>query len=176
MMRAAAFAAEAHAKQKRKIGNIPYVNHVIRVGHGAAQAGLSTEAVAAALLHDVVEDTRYTLEDLKRRFPDRVVELVHLMTQWWPDDAPQEVKEREKPKYYGAILKDPEAIDIKLLDRADNLRDMVRAIPSARRWAEKYYARTKEEITPLYEASRNEKIRNAYGEAFDALRRALDRR
>jgi GTP pyrophosphokinase len=112
IMRAAAYAAEAHVKQKRKQGDSPYINHPLRVGHQAVQAGLSAEAVAAALLHDVVEDTPRTLADIQRAFPARVAALVDLMTQWWPDDAPQELKRTEKPKYYGAILKDPEAIAI----------------------------------------------------------------
>lgn len=173
ILRAAAFAAEAHARQKRKVGNIPYVNHVIRVAHHAAESGLSPESIAAALLHDVVEDTRYTLDDVKKKFPERVVRLVHLLTQWWPDDAPPDVKEREKPKYFAAILQDPEAIDLKLLDRADNLNDMVRIARTAHRWAEKYCRSSESELRPLYEACTNEKIRIRYERALTALKRAL---
>src|SRR4051812_27242707 len=124
VMKAAAFAANAHAPQRRKTGDQPYINHLIRVARTAADAGLSQEAIAAALLHDTVEDTPVTLEGLSREFPDRVVHLVKLLTQWWPDDASREVKQREIPKYHKAILTDQEAIEIKLLDRADNLLDM----------------------------------------------------
>ena len=176
VLRAAAFAAKAHEKQKRKIGGVPYINHLIRVAHGAALAGLSTEAVAAALLHDVVEDTKYTLEDVRKRFPERVVRLVHLLTQTWPDDAPVAVKERKRPAYYAAILEDEEAVDLKLLDRADNLTDMVRVIPDARRWAESYCRRTEAELAPLYDSSRNERVRSAYDTALQALQRALKSR
>jgi GTP pyrophosphokinase len=175
ILRAAAFAAEAHKKQKRKAENVPYVNHLIRVAHQAARAGLSTEAVAAALLHDVVEDTRATLNDLRRAFPERVTHLVHLLTQTWPDDARKEVKEREQPRYYAAILKDPEAVDLKLLDRADNLRDMVRVVPQARRWAESYRDRTRKELAPLYESCLNEAVRETYRSALKALEDALRR-
>jgi (p)ppGpp synthase/HD superfamily hydrolase len=173
ILRAAAFAAKAHEKQKRKIGSIPYINHLIRVAHGTAAAGLPAETVAAAFLHDVVEDTRITLEEVRRRFPDRVAHLVHLMTQWWPDDAPPAVKERERPKYYAAILEDPDAIHLKLLDRADNLHDMVRAIPQSRRWAENFCRRSKEEMSPLYDASDNEFVRAAYAAALEHLQSAL---
>jgi GTP pyrophosphokinase len=174
VMRAAAFAAEAHKDQKRKIGSVPYVNHLVRVAHRAAKAGLSTEAVAAALLHDVVEDTRTTMEDLRAVFPERVTRLVHLLTQTWPDDAPREVKDREKPRYYAAILTDSEAVDLKLLDRADNLMDMVRAVGKARSWAESYHRRTCRELAPLYKSCRNGEVRETYRAALDALRAALD--
>lgn len=175
ILRAAAFAAKAHEKQKRKIGNIPYINHLIRVAHQAAEAGLPEETIAAAFLHDVVEDTSYSLEEVRKRFPGRVAHLVHLMTQWWPDDAPVEVKKRERPKYYAAILEDPDAIHLKLLDRADNLRDMVRAIPQAGRWAENFYRRSVEELAPIFEASNNERVREIYNAALNDLRVALQK-
>ena len=92
-----------------------------------------------------------------------------------PDDAPPEVKRTGKPKYYGAILKDTEAIDLKLLDRADNVRDMVRVIPKARRWAERYLAKTELEIAPIWEACRNERIRQQYQDAIRRLREALEK-
>ena len=176
IMQAAAFAAEAHAQQKRKTGNVPYVNHLLRVADMAARAGLPAEAIAAAVLHDSVEDTWVTRKDLEERFPSRVVELVHLMTQWWDDHAPQDLKAREKPKYYAAILKDEDAINIKLLDRADNLNDMTRMLPTARSWAEKYLRRSFDETGPLYEASQNEECRKIYQKAIEDLKAALARK
>jgi GTP pyrophosphokinase len=173
VLRAAAYAGEAHVKQMRKSGDEPYINHPLRVSHMAARAGLSAEAIASALLHDVVEDTPRTLEDIRGVFPARVADLVHLMTQWWPDDAPQSVKVVEKPKYYRALLRDPEAIDVKLLDRADNLWSMVRMLPRNRGWAERYLRRTNEEIQPVYDASRNEVAKKYYQEALQALEAAL---
>ena len=173
VLRAAAYAGDAHAKQMRKTGDEPYINHPLRVSHMAVRAGLSAEAIAAALLHDVVEDTDRTAEDIRAVFPERVALLVHLLTQWWPDDAPPQVKAEGKPKYYRALLREAEAIDVKLLDRSDNLWSMVRMLPRARGWAERYLKRTREEIQPVYEASRNEVARKYYVEAVNALEQAL---
>jgi (p)ppGpp synthase/HD superfamily hydrolase len=176
VLRAAAYAAEAHGTQTRKGSPEPYINHPLRVAHEAAEAGLSEEAIAASLLHDVVEDTEASLEDVRARFPERVAHLVDLMTKWWPDDAPKDIKTSEKPKYYGAILKDPEAMAIKLLDRADNLHDMVRMLPKMRSWAERYLKKTESEIRPIFEACPNEQARQAYAKAIADLHRALGHR
>lgn len=173
VLRAAAFAAEAHRTQTRKGSPDPYINHPLRVAHEAARAGLSEEAIASALLHDVLEDTPVTREQLAARFPDRVTELVEVLTKWWPDDAPREVKAVGKPKYYGAILQDPDAMAIKLLDRADNLLDMVRTLPRMRAWAERYHSKTAREIQPIAEACPNRAAREAYGRALEELARAL---
>lgn len=173
--RAAAFAAEAHKHQKRKASPEPYVNHVLRVAHMAVKAGLSAEAAAAAMLHDVVEDTEVTQAEIAAAFPPRVADLVDRLTKWWPDDADAQTKAEGKPRYYGRILEDAEATDIKLLDRADNLMDMVRMLPKARGWAERYLRKTEKEIRPMLEASRNEVAKRAYEEALRRLKAALAR-
>lgn len=173
--RAAAFAAEAHKQQKRKASGVPYVNHLLRVAEQAAAHDLSTEAIAAALLHDVVEDTPVTLDELKARFPARVVELVRLLTQWWGEDADPEVKAKEKPQYYAQILTDPESIHLKLLDRADNLGDMTRDLAKVRRWAERYLAKTEIEIAPIRQACTNAGVAAFYEAALANLRTALAR-
>lgn len=173
ILKAAVFAGQAHGPQTRKGSDEPYLNHPLRVAHEAALAGLSPEAIAASLLHDVIEDTAATLEDIQASFPPRVTHLVHLLTKWWPDDAPSALKASEKPKYYGAILTDPEAMAIKLLDRADNLLDMVRMLPRMRSWAERYLAKTEREIQPIYDACPNAYARAAYHRALEDLHRAL---
>ncbi len=165
--RAAVYAAEAHASQRRKASDEPYINHLLRVAHAACECGLS------AGLHDSVEDTHVTLEDLEDRFPPRVVEIVRLLSKWWPDDAPNEIKIAENPKYYGAILRDPEAVDVKLLDRADNLLDIARMLPRARRWAERYLMRTEKEVSPVFEISSNKEARRLYSQALHILRSQL---
>lgn len=175
IMRASVYAADAHMLQKRKASVEPYINHPLRVAHTAVQAGLSSEAIAAALLHDVVEDTDRTLDELRRDFPERVVHLVDLLTKWWADDAPKDIKESEKPKYYGAILKDQEACAVKLLDRADNLHDMTRMLPKARDWADRYARKTEKEVAPIYEACENDWARQAYAEAMAGLKDKLAR-
>lgn len=172
---AAAFAAEAHKNQKRKASGIPYVNHLLRVAEQAALAGLSTEAVAAALLHDVVEDTPVTFDILDARFPARVVELVRLLTQWWGEDADPAVKQAEKPRYYQQILSDTEAVHLKLLDRADNLGDMTRDLALVRGWAERYLKKTEIEIAPIRAACQNDAVSDFYENALAKLRHAIER-
>lgn len=175
IMRASVYAADAHMLQKRKASVEPYINHPLRVAHAAVRAGLPSEAVAAALLHDVVEDTDRSLDDLRRAFPERVVHLVELLTKWWADDAPREIKLAEKPKYYGAILADPEAMAVKLLDRADNLHDMTLMLPRARDWAERYARKTETELAPVLAKCDNEAARAAYEAALAELKAKLAR-
>lgn len=172
--RAAAYAAEAHVKQKRKAGDEPYINHPLRVAQAAAEVGLDAEAIAAALLHDVVEDTGRTLDDLAAHFPPRTLDLVRRMTKWWPDDASAAVKLEGNPRYYGAILEDPAATAIKLLDRADNLWSMVRMLPQLQDWAQRYYRKSQEEVAPLAEVAINREAAARFTAAHRALAAALE--
>ena len=81
LLRAADFAARAHAGQLRKDADrIPFVAHPLAVGALLASAGAEEEVVAAGFLHDTVEDTPTTPEDLKREFGERVARLVQLVT------------------------------------------------------------------------------------------------
>lgn len=174
VLKAATVAADAHANQRRKGNGEPYINHPLRVAHHAERCGLSPAAIAAALLHDVVEDTPVTVEDLRREFPAEVVRMVELLTKWWADDAPQEIKAVEKPKYYGMLLAEKgEAIDVKLLDRADNLVDMALMLPRSRGWAERYLKKTLKEFEPVLAVSGNEEARAIYRAAIARLQKAL---
>lgn len=176
VLRAATVAADAHAAQRRKGNGEPYINHPLRVAHHAQACGLSAAAVAAALLHDVVEDTPVGFEDLRREFPEAVVHMVDLLTKWWPDDAPPDVKAVEKPRYYGTLLREGgEAIEVKLLDRADNLKDMERMLPKARGWAERYLKKTLREFEPVLAVSQNPDAQALYREAVQRLQAALAR-
>lgn len=174
--RAAAYAAEAHVLQRRKVGEEPYINHPLRVAQMAAEAGLDAAAIAAALLHDVVEDTECSIEDVAELFPPRVTDLVRRLTKWWPDDAPADVKRAGNPVYYGAIGEEADAVALKLLDRADNLWSMVQMLPRARGWAEKYLRKSLEEVAPLAGSCRNARAVRAFEEAAAALAAALDQK
>jgi (p)ppGpp synthase/HD superfamily hydrolase len=171
--RAAAFAGKAHKDQLRKEGSEPYINHPLRVAHATVQAGLGAEAVAAALLHDVVEDTPVGQDQIEAAFPPRVAELVMLLTKWWPDDAVGAVKEEGKPRYYGAILADEEALAVKLLDRADNLMSMVYMLPRMKDWALRYHRKTQLEIAPMALACKNTRACAEFSAASKALEEAL---
>lgn len=74
--RAAKFAIEAHAGTERRGKGYPYVVHVMEAASIVATITNDPELLAAALLHDVVEDTDYTPEDIRKEFGDRVASLV----------------------------------------------------------------------------------------------------
>jgi (p)ppGpp synthase/HD superfamily hydrolase len=171
--KAAAFAGQAHVWQKRKASNEPYINHLLRVGHQASEAGMTPEVIAAAYLHDTVEDTSVTLEDIRKEFPERVVELVRLLTKWWPDETPPEQKKSFKVKYYAQILGDADAIELKLVDRGDNLRDMARMAHQTRAWSQEFLTKTELEVTQIFHRSVNPKVKTFYQDSLQILRDAL---
>jgi (p)ppGpp synthase/HD superfamily hydrolase len=105
---AEAIARDAHAAQFDKAGN-PYIGHVARV---AARVTGDDDAVAAAWLHDVIEDTSFTAEELRTRgIPDMVVDAVVLLTR---------VKGQDPEAYYSAVAANALARAVKLADIADN--------------------------------------------------------
>ena len=74
------FAAKAHAGQKRSSGQ-DYIIHTLAVAYILLELGMDTDTICAALLHDVVEDTDATLDDLKKRFGEDVALLVDGVTK-----------------------------------------------------------------------------------------------
>ena len=78
--RALKFATEAHADQVRRYDGAPYIYHPIAVSEIVRTFGGSKEMIAAALLHDTVEDTPATLDDVRREFGDKVHDLVEWLT------------------------------------------------------------------------------------------------
>jgi guanosine-3',5'-bis(diphosphate) 3'-pyrophosphohydrolase len=83
-------AAERHRGQARKATELPYFDHVTKVAGLLADAGFDAEVVAAGFLHDVVEHTPVTAEEIRKRFGDRVAHLVEAMTdrediEDWPE-------------------------------------------------------------------------------------------
>ena len=74
--RAIGFAARAHDGQKRKIGNVPYIAHPVAVAMILQDMGCNERIVAAGLLHDTVEDTRVTLDEIQQQFGDEVADIV----------------------------------------------------------------------------------------------------
>jgi len=83
--RAIEVAAWAHRHQVRKGTNIPYIAHPFAVGLMLARAGCSDAVVAAGILHDTVEDTELTLEDLRRDFGEEIAGIVAGCTE--PDKS-----------------------------------------------------------------------------------------
>ena len=75
------FSAVAHKNQKRKGTDVPYIVHPFEVAQILTQANASESAICAGLLHDTVEDTEVTLEDIRREFGQETAEIVASMTE-----------------------------------------------------------------------------------------------
>lgn len=119
------FAAKAHANQKRDSGE-PYIVHPIAVSFILLELGMDTDTICAAMLHDVVEDTDATLEDLRKRFGQDVAMLVDGVTKL--DKVPifnrQEQLAENVRKMLLAMVQDIRVIIIKLCDRLHNMRTL----------------------------------------------------
>jgi (p)ppGpp synthase/HD superfamily hydrolase len=175
ILRAATLAASAHAGQTRRGLPDPYINHPLRVAQHAAQAGLGEDAVVAALLHDVVEDTSHTWDDFRvAGFTERAIALARLLTKWW--ESGDEGDDRDKATYYARILADPDAVALKLLDRTDNMQDVVRIVAARREFADKYLKKTRREFPPLLARCTNTYVLHVFRDQLAALEAALDRR
>src|ERR671915_1321118 len=123
LARAFRFAAKAHEGQQRRSGE-EFIHHPYAVARISAELRQPDEIVAAALLHDVVEDTDVTLEDLATEFGDDVAQLVDGVTKLTRVQF-QSREQAEAENYRKMILamaKDPGVILIKLADRLHNLR------------------------------------------------------
>lgn len=130
--RAWAYAERAHAGQMRASGE-PYVMHVAAVAQILAELGLDHEAIAAAILHDVVEDTRIDLEQLTREFGARIAVLVDGVTKMkviqefqpeGPDARRQHAQAESLRKMLLAMAEDVRVVFIKLADRLHNMRTL----------------------------------------------------
>jgi (p)ppGpp synthase/HD superfamily hydrolase len=126
ILRAAQFAREAHGTQTRKYNGRPYVEHPARVASRVALYPEATEAmVAAAFLHDVLEDTQTIFYDLVKEFGSEVAALVQELTNTSKIDQPVLPRDERKRMDRERLVKvSREAKIIKLIDRIDNLRDM----------------------------------------------------
>lgn len=133
VLRAAAFAADKHRLQRRKDAEAsPYINHPLALADILAREGGVADAtvIAAALLHDTVEDTETTVEELKLAFGARIAGIVAEVT----DDKSLPKAERKRLQVAKAGAKSPEAKLVKLADKISNLRDIL-AVPPAN-WGE----------------------------------------
>ncbi len=119
-------ALDAHKEQKR-VSGMPYVLHPLNVAITVAQMELDWHAVCAALLHDVVEDTDYTTEDIREIFGQQVAELVDGVTKL--DKIPYTSREKRGMenlrKMFLAMAKDIRVIIIKFADRLHNMTTLI---------------------------------------------------
>ncbi len=123
--RAFEIAVEAHSKQRRKSGE-PYILHPIEVARICAEEiGLGPTAIVAALLHDVVEDTEVTLEEIKKDFGDRIALIVDGLTKL--DGLYNNVASPQAEnfkKVLRTLLQDVRVVLIKMADRLHNMRTL----------------------------------------------------
>ncbi len=123
LRRAYEVAAEAHVGQVRKTGD-PYITHPLAVAHMLAGYGLDEQTLAAALLHDTVEDTNLTLSDLSMQFGDEIGRLIDGVTKL--DRVRYSNREQAQAatirKMVVAMAQDVRVLIIKLFDRLHNLR------------------------------------------------------
>ncbi|MBX7214860.1 MAG: bifunctional (p)ppGpp synthetase/guanosine-3',5'-bis(diphosphate) 3'-pyrophosphohydrolase [Thermoflexales bacterium] len=131
--RAFALAEEAHHLQRRKSGE-PYILHPIAVAELLGHMNLDASALAAALLHDVVEDTGVTLDDLRAQFGDEIASLVDAVTKLSKTADYRTDREAESlRKMMVGVIKDPRVILIKLADRLHNMRTLDAQTPEKRK-------------------------------------------
>jgi len=129
LTKALLFAAEAHRNQRRKgAAQEPYLNHLIEVLDLVVQAGDGTDMdmVLAALLHDVVEDTPATYEDVAANFGEHVAQIVRENS----DDMSLPKDERRRARIAAMPLKSREAKIVKMADVISNLRAIAVSPPA----------------------------------------------
>lgn len=128
------FANKAHAGQTRKSGE-PYIVHPISVANILVQLGMDTDSVVAALLHDVVEDTPVTSEEIERTFGGTIAQIIDGLTKL--SKMGFKTKEEHQAENVRRMLiasnKDIRVLIIKLADRLNNMRTLSAMFPQKQR-------------------------------------------
>jgi len=134
LCRAYEYASQLHVGQKRKSGD-PYIMHPVAVAEMLADAGMDLDTICAGILHDVVEDTEASFNDVKSKFGIQVAYLVDGVTKL--TRLPYYTKEEEEMenlrKMFMAMAQDIRVIIIKLFDRLHNMRTLEFRSPEKQR-------------------------------------------
>ncbi|MEO9139861.1 MAG: bifunctional (p)ppGpp synthetase/guanosine-3',5'-bis(diphosphate) 3'-pyrophosphohydrolase [Jatrophihabitans sp.] len=138
-------AEESHRGQMRKSGD-PYITHPLAVATILAELGMDTTTLIAALLHDTVEDTRRTLDDITAEFGEQVAHLVNGVTKMDKVKYGQAAEAETIRKMIVAMARDPRVLVIKLADRLHNMRTL-RFLPPEKQ--ERKARETLEVLAPL---------------------------
>lgn len=115
--KALAFATKMHGEQKRKGSSLPYIVHPIEVSEILEEANLPESVVISGLLHDMVEDTEVTLEDIKALFGEEVASLVGAHTE-------DKSKSWEERKVHAIAVAKSGSLLVKALIAADKLSNL----------------------------------------------------
>jgi GTP pyrophosphokinase len=126
------FAEHAHDGQTRASGDT-FISHPLAVASILAEFEMDTESIAASLLHDVVEDTTVSIEEIERRFGREIAGLVDALTKLTkiPYQSKEDVQVENLRKMFLAMAKDIRVIIIKLADRLHNMRTL-QSLPAAK--------------------------------------------
>ena len=116
-------AAAQHSGQRRDSGD-PYITHPLAVATILAELGMNHETICAALLHDTIEDTDYTLAELRREFGDEIAELVDGVTKLDKVKYGDAAQAETVRKMVVAMSRDIRVLVIKLADRLHNMRTL----------------------------------------------------
>jgi GTP diphosphokinase / guanosine-3',5'-bis(diphosphate) 3'-diphosphatase len=125
LARAYRFSAKAHEGQSRRNGD-PFVTHCVEVAKILAELQLDSTTVATGLIHDVVEDTAFRIEDVEREFGAEIAQIVDGLTKigHLPMHSTEERQVHNYRKLLVSIAKDARVIIIKLADRLHNMRTL----------------------------------------------------
>ncbi|GIW71242.1 MAG: hypothetical protein KatS3mg102_0784 [Planctomycetota bacterium] len=164
--RAVVFAAWAHRAQRRKWPPVDYLRHPLEVAALLSRLGAAEPTLLAAVLHDTVEDTEASLEQIERRFGAEVAGLVGELTN------PAALRRQERLAYFRRKMGELSlpALQIKLADRLHNLEDCRRAPPDFRA---RYCAEAQAMLQAIPAARRADRIVAALAAAIDAVVREL---
>ena len=121
--RAIGFAARAHEGQRRKTGNVPFIAHPVGVAMLLSEMGCSDEIVAAGLLHDTVEDTQVSIEDIRKEFGEEVANIVAGVTE-----PPKKRGNWESRKLHTIHSLRDAPLSVKLVAAADKYHNLIHTI------------------------------------------------
>lgn len=117
------FAAKAHAGQYRRASRLPYIYHPLNVARILIESDAPEEVAMAGVLHDTVEDTQVTIEDVRTEFGDAVARLVEGMSEPHRKDT-WEQRKRDMLALFETAPQD--LLWIELADKLDNIREIRR--------------------------------------------------
>jgi len=171
--RAMMAAAEAHAKQLRKEGGVPYVAHPLAVALHLARSGYDRDCIAAALVHDIIEDTEWDetmLAEALGEGADHCLALVRFATEP-PKDTPWRARKAAVVTKLAGAARDSRALVI--ADKGHNLRSLLQALRTRGEAAWATLNRGREEQSWFAHALAGA-VRDEPGEPFASFRATVD--